>query len=206
MNRILFALLLLCPSLSFAQEAWIDDVPVIDEPVTPEVDPLEERIAALEANMTKTVENIDGIVESLGGITKALKTLVEKPVASAIPGQCECNCECPGIDEIRQVVREEIDRVTVTLKNDKGETKQVELPLTKTQPIVSELQPGDRVVAIDGQPVIPFTYGETKQGSVTQYTTPRYDMRVLNSNNGGYFGAVRATNTCRMVNGVKVCN
>ncbi len=79
-------------------------------------------------------------------IKKLVQSLTEQ--VASLKSQPACQCECPSIDEIRQVVREELDRVTVTLKTVSGETKKVEMPLTtKAKAQVKELQPGDVVVA-----------------------------------------------------------
>ncbi len=136
-------------------------------------------------------------------IKKLVQSLTEQ--VASLKSQPACQCECPSIDEIRQVVREELDRVTVTLKTVSGETKKVEMPLTtKAKAQVKELQPGDVVVAINGEPVTPYTYqSQVFNAPITQYSSPRFEMRVLN----GVYGAVRQNaQTCRMVNGVKGCN
>lgn len=190
MKNLLFILLLL-PSVSFAQEAWIDDVDVVDPPAF--VDPLESRIESLESKF-------DDVAEGLKELAKAIGQLVNAPKAVAMPSQCQCDCDCPTIDEIRVVMREEIERVTVTVKSVTGEEKTVDMPVSQplaTKPM--ELQPGDVVVAIDGQPVTPFRYSRG-----VGYTAPGYELRTL-STGGGLMGAVRQS-TCRMVNGVKVCN
>ena len=171
-------LMLLLASPTFAQEAWIDDVEVVEESAY-----------------------VDPVLQKLEAIERDIATL--KAAKMQAPTSCQCNCQCPTIDEIRSVVREELDRVTITLKTASGVEKKIEMPLTKANaPKVMQLQPGERVVAIDGVAVQPFTYqSQAYNAPVTQYTTPRYEMRVLN----GLYGAVRST-TCRMINGVKVCN
>ena len=196
--KTLFILLLLLPSLASAQEAWVDDVSVVEEPTETYVDPLEERIAALEANSVEIVSAMKDMTKAIGMLAEKAS---EKPVA--MPSQCQCDCDCPTLDEIRQVVREELKAVTVTLKTASGEVKKVEVPLTSSAPRFKQIQPGEVVVAINGQSVTPHRYMHNN-APVTQYTTPSFDMRVVESPRG-FFGAVRQS-TCRIVNGVKVCN
>jgi hypothetical protein len=224
-KSLAFVAILSLPSLSFAQDAWEDEVPVDSDSaviVVPVkegqesvtfVDPLiedfkgiEQRIKALEEIVEVNTKTIGDVALTLKDVAQVLKVVSEKPVAMPTPAACECNCDCPTLDEIRSVVREELDRVTVTLKTAKGDYKKVELPLTKTNaPAVQELQAGETVVAIDGVPVTPFRFqSQTYNAPITQYTTPRYEMRVL-SQGVRSFGAVRQS-TCRMVNGVQVCN
>jgi hypothetical protein len=112
----------------------------------------------------------------------------------------------PTIDEIRQVVREELARVTVTVRATSGVQREVVMPLTQpaSKPVFSQLNPGERIIAIDGVPVQPFVYQAASQ-PVARYVTPQYDMRVL----GNGFGAVRSmgsAGTCRIVNGRMQCN
>lgn len=176
MKNLLFVLLLL-PSLAYSQEAWLDEV--VDDTPVETINPLESRIESLEASIDAIAKAIDGIAPKM-----------------AMPATCECKCDCPSLDEIRQVVREELERVTITVKSVEGVEKKVEVPLTKaSRPKVMQLQPGETVIAIDGQPVTPFTYqSQTYNAPITQYTTPRYEMRVMN--NGGFFGAVRSRSQC----------
>jgi len=179
----LLLLLLLLPSLADAQEAWLDDDKPADtilvDPLSAKVDALAEQVSALSASLS----------------------------AMKFPEPSTCNCQCPTIDEIRSVVREEIDRVTITVKTVAGVEKKVEMPVSQPAAAkVMELQPGERVVAINGVPVQPFNYrSEAYNAPITRYQTHAYEMRVLNQG-GRFFGAVRSSQTCRMVNGVQVCN
>jgi hypothetical protein len=165
-------LMLLLASPTFAQEAWIDDVEVVEESAY-----------------------VDPVLQKLEAIERDIATL--KAAKMQAPAACQCDCDCPTIDEIRSVVREELDRVTITLKTAAGVEKKVEVPLTKDNaPKVMQLQPGERVVAIDGVPVTPFTYqSQAYNAPVTQYQTPAYEMRVLNRS-GSFFGAVRSNRQC----------
>jgi hypothetical protein len=172
MIRYLLLLLLLCPAIANSQEAWIDDVEVAVEPAY--VDPVLQKLEAIERDIASL-----------------------KAAKMQAPASCNCNCDCPTVDEIRSVVREELDRVTITLKTAAGVEKKVEMPLTKADaPKVMQLQPGERVVAIDGVAVTPFTYqSQAYNAPVTQYQTPAYEMRVLNRS-GSFFGAVRSNRQC----------
>ena len=156
-----------------------------------ELNELHARLDSISKDVATTVESIKSLVEM---------KKVEKPVSMPMPG---CECQCPTLDEIRQVVREELDRVTITVKNSVGVEKKVTMPISEPDAVViNELQPGDVVTAIDGIPVVPFTYNSTRYNApVTQYRTSQFEMRVLN----GRFGAVRST-TCRTVNGQTVCD
>jgi len=169
---LIVAVSLAIPSLAYSQEAWIDDVEVINEPAY--VDPVLQKLEAIERDIASL-----------------------KAAKMQAPAACSCDCDCPTIDEIRNVVREELDRVTITLKTAAGVEKKVEMPLTKTNtPKMMQLQPGERVVAIDGVPVTPFTYqSQAYNAPVTQYQTPAYEMRVLNRS-GSFFGAVRSNRQC----------
>jgi membrane-associated protease RseP (regulator of RpoE activity) len=179
-KAVAFIVILFSSQLAFAQEGWEDDLPIDAEvetyvdPLLTKVDELSEQVAALSVQLA------------------AMKTAES------------CQCQCPTLDEIRTVVREELDRVTVTLKTAAGTVKKTELPISKVGATKEfALQPGDRVVAIDGVPVTPFTY-QANERTVTQYATPRFDMRVTSQGNR-IVGAVRQQ-TCRTVNGVRVCD
>jgi len=198
MIRIIWVafLIMLLTHSAFGQDVWVEDeLPqqstagdtVLPEPV-PLADPLYEDVAQIKQQLAEL---------------KASLQAFKMPS----PAACECKCDCPTLEEIRGVVREELDRVTVTVKSTAGVERKVEIGLTNPdEPVIQELQPGDRVVAINGQPVTPFSYGVTPQGPVVQYTTPSFEMRTIRTPRG-YFGAVRATsNTCRTVNGVRVCD
>lgn len=195
MNRLLLCVLLLCPSLTYSQEAWLDDVPTPPAPVESVSDDVKAALDAIKAEVAELRKAINDVKVKLD----------EKPapvVAMTDPSQCKCDCDCPTVDEIRAVVREELERVTVTLKSATGATRKVEVPLTtpaKAQ--VRALQPGETVVAINGQPVTPYTYrSQAYQAPVTQYRTPQYEMRTMNYG-GQFFGAVRSSGFGTCANG-----
>lgn len=222
MRKLSTLFLLLCLSLTVTQSFSQDSInyPGIEQAFPmphPELDPAPDSIVndyatRVELNdihsrlddLTKSMkEDVTKLAMELVKVADAIKNLVEvqreKPVTMPMPS---CECQCPTLDEVRTVIKEELDRVSVTVRSSSGKERVVDMPLsTPDVPMIKELQPGDMVVGINGQAVTPFRYqSKTYNAPVTQYMTPDYEMRVLN----GMFGAVRSN--CRMVNGVKVCN
>jgi hypothetical protein len=198
---LLLSIGILSPA-SYSQESSFDDDPKASPAAF--VDPLQERVERLEAVVAENTGTLGDVSETLQSVAESMKLLANKAPMPQPAKACVCDCECPTLDEIRTVVREELDRVTVTLKTAAGTVKKTELPTSKVGATKSfALQPGDRVVAIDGVPVTPFTY-QANERTVTQYATPRFDMRVTSQGNR-IVGAVRQQ-TCRTVNGVRVCD
>jgi C-terminal processing protease CtpA/Prc len=175
MRFLLLALLLASPV--YSQEAWLDNTP--------------EPSVVIDETIVNEIEYVDPLADALDEIKSELASL-RSEVQQIKP---------PTIDEIRSVVREELDRVTVTLKTASGEVKHAAVPLSKTGDTkITKLQEGDRIIAIDGKPVTPYTFSTAKTTGQA-YSAGGYEMRVLN----GVYGAVRQS-TCRMVNGKQVCN
>lgn len=208
--------------------SWMDDAGVDDDAgdvadyaaqiddVSGRIDQLQDDIDAMRRETAESIAAISQSMQSSSLMLQQAAAAVSQVQATA--GQAshshECTCNCPTIDEIRQVVREELERVTVTLRStDTGETKTVDLSVTEqaTRPIVQSMTPGQwYVTAVDGVPVTPRAV-RTGSGIAYSYTTPRHEIRTL-STGGRLFGAarslrtVRSSGTCQMVNGQMVCN
>lgn len=114
-----------------------------------------------------------------------------------VAAECKCNCQCPTIEQIRQVVREELARVTVTLKSSAGTTHNVEMPLATAGKPVRLSVPSDGgwyVTAVDGVPCSPRPV-HTASGPAMSYEANGYEVRTMNYG-GGFFGAARSSGQC----------
>jgi hypothetical protein len=213
---LLLAIALAAPAMG---EDFLDDFPAPipdDAPnstLSADIQTLSQSVFALMEISGDTKRAVESIADRVAVLEGNAKLIGVQEVPSVLR-ECQCNCECPTLDQIRQVFREELDRVSVTVKAASGETRSLVMPLTAnpSQPIKRELQPGDRVVAIEGVAVQPFNYMSPQRVPITRYSTPQFDLRVMEPINTAPVGAVipsgnaRSNGTCRVVNGVRFCN
>jgi hypothetical protein len=155
------------------------------------------------------VDEIRDMVDDLRSEIAEIRKLVEsQPKVSS--QACQCDCECPTIDEIRAAVRSEIDRVTITVKTQTGkvETKQVTV---KPQSVPSAtLMPGDIIVGVNNVPVTPYVYQSQSVGApVTQYVAPPVEIRTYTQGNRQrvfFRRNVASQSTCYIdANGNRIC-
>lgn len=133
-------------------------------------------------------------------------------------GKLEAGELTPALDtKIRKLAVEEYQKIQLTVKSSNGEKVVKEVVLSGKEVQVNGysggfmLNPGESLVAIDGVPVRTQAYNDTNVVGATNNTI--VNARGL-PNNGFLLNIVRppvqrfqqTLSTCRMVNGVKVCN
>lgn len=219
---------LLLPALAFqlpgdpaADSGWSPQIEAVEtvEEVTPEpaVELVQESASqAPEPSFDEVLDELRQAAvdlrkgqQELAEAARAHKEAAEQPMKTQMPMGGVCECKCPSIDEIRNVIREELQTVKLTIRDEACAVKEQEVKVSDTGKAKAlELQPGDRVVAIDGQPVQPYTVPHKTTGELMDYYShPSYEVLAY-PQRGIVRGAIRArsNSTCRIVNGVQVCN
>lgn len=147
-----------------------------------------------------------------------LRTPMEEPIESAITSTPLEE----RIEALEQYAREnsaylrrmnsrvsEVERQLATLKIQMADGRTVEKPVevSPTATTRFELKPGEIITHIDGVPVNGTGYySPTVQAPVIRYVAPTTEVRQY-TRGGRVFGFLRPrAGTCRIVNGVQVCN
>ncbi len=135
-------------------------------------------------NLTEDLRNDQEKLFTMVADTKKTADAVNEGLESfrPAPTTAECKCDCPTLEQIRAVVREELARVTVTLRS--GATVQA----TVNEPL--KLNPGEVVTHIDGVPVQASAASNGSSGGTMAYSpsvvtrvyaTPTYQAQSYTS-------------------------
>lgn len=121
-----------------------------------------------------------------------------------------CECDCPSIDKIREVIKEELDKAI------KGKTFASSSSTSTKSGVVSSTPVSSRMIM--SQPYVSsVSYGSTySDGNCSPTTTYYPQSQPVYQNQprttyGGAFGGMRtlsspSSGSCRIVNGRQVCN
>lgn len=165
-----------------------------------EINDLKAAVEELRQKMltTKSTEPVD-----LSGILREIAELKARPAFTE--------------SEIRAFAKEEIQKFHAEVKMPSGEVKKIEA--TDVKVTVNgysgtfEVPPGGVVTSIDGKPVGSSNGWVRSVDPVTRRTTSmvgqtdNFNFRAVpQQNNVRFFALPRANSTCRIVNGVRVCN
>lgn len=119
--------------------------------------------------------------------------------------------------EIRAFAKDEIEKFHAQVKMPSGEVKTVQASSVQATVAgysgVFEVPPGGVVTHINGQPVgrsngwVRTVDRSTNRTVMAAGQVPGYSVRAMPVRSGvRFFAAPRSNSTCRIVNGVKVCN
>ena len=134
--------------------------PVVPVPVTPQPEPypagqLAEDVRSLSESVSGLNRSVDSLTETTASIHQQLVSVTERVDVLETPSvveqpapQCVCTCECPTIDEVRTVVREELDKTAVVCKPPAQPPK----PAAKPTPPV----PSQPVASGPDEPIVEF--------------------------------------------------
>lgn len=112
-------------------------------------------------------------------------------------------------EQVREIVRDEFAQLTIKEADGKITKKSISVSDEKTSTF--GLPEGAVITHINGVPVERTTYySNTVKAPVTRYTSPSVEIRQY-SRGRGIFGFLRprvsaSSGSCRVVNGVQVCN
>lgn len=169
---------------------WDNSVQLVSEQAAP-TEPTGDSDADKLSKLSREIAKVSGEVSAISEAIKKDAGL-KSGGAGFQPQSAGCDCQCPTLDQIREVVRSELQKCQLTIKSADGTTKTKEIKVPgdgAVKPL--ELKPGDQVVAVNGQPVKPYTYtGEQSQKQITRVVTPAYDIR-MNDDRGFFRGGIR---------------
>lgn len=123
--------------------------------------PSPEDVRAVADSVDQLSERIDGVASAAESISQELASVAQRIDVLETPSvvqqptpECVCTCDCPTIDEVRTVVREELDKTVAASKPPAQSVTRTATPKTP-QPTAQGpvLNPGERIVAVDGVPV-----------------------------------------------------
>lgn len=151
---------------------------------------LAEDVRALSESVSSLTQCVDGLTAATDSISQQLVSVTDRVEVLETPSvveqpapQCVCECECPTIDEVRTVVREELDK-TAALCKPPAKAPQPVAPTPAPKPVASVPVTSDPIVEFVCDPV-------TNTCRPIQQSQPVQQMRPVQTRGGLLRGLFR---------------
>lgn len=121
-------------------------------------DDLQSQVASTNSSVRMVSQNINDVLEKLEA--QEQKAAVTPKVDFQKVNSCVCTCDCPTLDQIRQMFREELSRSPARAST-----------AVSSSSSGFQVYPGERIIAIDGVPVSNYSPSAVSAPSPV-YSTP----------------------------------